>query len=80
MDWYSPGRPIIGKYCAGYKYNDLKAFARAQVHELNGIFIFLKKAQDLYGDTYKNYEYEIMEIFQDAIELMYIRHEGVFKK
>ena len=80
MDWYSPGRPIIGLYCESDKYQVLEKLAYENCKKEDGLIIFVKSAQELYGIDYKKYEYEIMEIFQTAVEIMYIRKEGVFSQ
>ena len=73
MDHYSPGRPIIGEYCEGEKRMTLEGLARLYVSENSGIIIFIAKAQELYGDMYKKHEYEIMEIFQSVLEIVFVR-------
>ena len=82
MDWYSPGRPIIGNHCDydSERYKVLKKIAKENVRKPIGILTFLGKAQDIFGDGYKTYEYEIVEVFQSEIEYDFIKHEGVFQK
>ena len=79
MDWYSPGKPIIGLS----PHDNIKDLARQiaarTFRELNGLETYICEVKNLCREgEYKKYEYELLEIYQNCIESDYVRKSGVF--
>ena len=80
MDWYSPGRPIIGSSPEDNARTEAAKIANQVYRKENGLKLYFDQVKNLYTTGYKLYEYELLEIYQNCIEKDFVNKNGIFKK